>query len=164
MNKATFLLMSGLALISSLSISAQPARAKMQELKAQKQAFIQKESQLTDAEMKIWEGIQKANRPERRGNTSEANQPKPELDRLSQTSIEAMTETQAAAVLSERIARAEKAIALRKASIEAARQQLGAKKVLRIQLAEKQWRRELLKKIKEQRGEMPAQEDSDDLN
>lgn len=164
MNKIPFLLMSGLAFISSLSISAQPARAKMQELKAQKQAFIQKEAQLTDAEMKTWLGIQKANRPERRGNTSEANLPKPELQRLSQTSIESMTETQAEAVLTERISKAEKAIALRKASIEAARQQLGAKKVLRIQLAEKQWRRELLKKIKEQRGEIPDQEDTDDLN
>ena len=164
MNKIPFLLMSGLAFISSLSISAQPARAKMQELKAQKQAFIQKEAQLSDAEMKIWEGIQKANRPERRGNTSEANLPKPELQRLTQTSIESMTETQAEAVLTERISKAEKAIALRKASIEVARQQLGAKKVLRIQLAEKQWRRELLKKIKEQRGEIPDQEDTDDLN
>ena len=73
-----------------------------------------------------------------------------------------MTETQAANLLFERIAKAENAIALRKAGIESARQQLGAKKVLRIQLAERQWKRELLKKIREHRGGNPAEEDSEE--
>lgn len=134
----------------------------MQELRAQKRAFIQKEAQLTDAEMKTWEDIQKANRPNGKAGQSDGTKPKPGGQRLSHSSIEAMTETQAANLLFERIAKAENAIALRKAGIESARQQLGAKKVLRIQLAERQWKRELLKKIREHRGGNPAEEDSEE--
>lgn len=164
MNRIPFLMLIGLLFFGSFNLIAQPAKAKLQELKAQKRAFVQKEAQLTDAELKAWEEIQKNNRqPAMDGASSRAKQTASE-NRLSQTSIETMTDAQAEALLSDRIAKAEKALAIRKAGIEAARQQLGAKKVLRIQLAEKQWRRELLKKIKEQRGEMPAQEDSDDLN
>lgn len=161
---STLVFLGCLTLVSTVTAYAQPNRGKMQELKAQKRAFIQREAQLTDAEMKTWEGIQKANRPEGKPTQTEVSRPKPEVERWSQTSIEAMTESQANAVLTDRIAKAERAIALRKAAIESARQQLGAKKVLRIQLAEKQWRRELLKKIRDQKGGATLPEDTDDLD
>ena len=164
MNKTSLLLLNGFLFLSSFNLIAQPAKAKMQELKAQKRAFVQKEAQLTDAEMKTWEDLQKNQRQAGMEGASNRTKQQKGANRLSQTSIESMTDAQAEALLSERIANAEKAMAVRKASIESAQKQLGAKKVLRIQLAEKQWRRELLKKIKEQRGEMPAQEDSDDLD
>ena len=164
MNKTSLLLLNGFLFLSSFNLIAQPAKAKMQELKAQKRAFVQKEAQLTDAEMKTWEDLQKSQRQAGMEGASNRTKQQKGANRLSQTSIESMTDAQAEALLSERIANAEKAMAVRKASIESAQKQMGAKKVLRIQLAEKQWRRELLKKIKEQRGEMPAQEDSDDLD
>jgi hypothetical protein len=53
------------------------------------------------------------------------------------------------------MARAEQAVAARKAVLEAGRKKLGAKKMLRIQLAEKEWKKELLKKI---RGTEPEEE------
>ncbi|MDA0931172.1 MAG: hypothetical protein ACO3AF_00965 [Flavobacteriales bacterium] len=149
------LIFAGIGLFSTLSIFAQPAQGRFKELRNQKRSFIQREAGLSNEDMLVWEELQQSHRKSMRADAPRAENAKTAAARLSQTSIESMTEDQANAILSDRMARAEQAVAARKAVLEAGRKKLGAKKMLRIQLAEKEWKKELLKKI---RGTEPEEE------
>lgn len=138
----------GITVLTSMSTFAQPALSRIKELKNQKRSFVQREAGLSNEDAQIWEELQQSHRKSLGTSAAQQGRFKTDGARLSQTSIESMTEAQADAILMERMSHAEQAVAARKALLDAGRKKLGAKKMLRIQLAEKEWKRELLKKIK----------------